>query len=291
MRFLLAFLMFTPLFAQENINNEIFVFNLLADHDSIKLGEGMNISKNPGYDNQPSFYSSDTLIYSRTRNGQTDIAGYSISNSEQFWFSDTRMGSEYSPQRIPHSRDLAAVRLDTTGLQLLYKYDKITGNSRVLLPDLKVGYFFYFDESTLITAVLSGAGMNLVINDLSSGSSEILIESIGRSIHKVPQSNYMSYTIRNEQNDMDLYLLDLEKEKPESFYLCTLSSGVQDYAWLDQNRIIVGKGTEIFVYDMLGDSEWTAITDLVQHGVRNITRIAINEEGNKIALVAETTIK
>ena len=285
MKYLFAFLIFTPLFAQENINNEIFLFNLSPKNLTVE--NGLNITNNPGYDNQPAFYSLDTLIYSGTRNGQTDIAGYSISNSEQFWFSETRIGSEYSPQRIPNSLDVAAVRLDTTGLQLLYKYDISTGHSRVLLPELKVGYFFFNNETTLVTAVLSGTGMDLVINDLSSGSSEILIENIGRSIHKVPQSNYMSYTIRNEQNDLDLYLLDLEKEKPESFFLCTLPPGVQDYAWLDQNKIILGKGTELFVYDMLGDSEWTAITDLADYGLKNISRISINETGNKIALVAE----
>lgn len=288
MKYLFAFFMITSLYGQENINNEIFVFDLCVTNNSINIGNGMNISKNHGYDNQPSFYSSDTLIYSGTRNGQTDIAGYKISTYEKFWLSGTKVGSEYSPQRIPGNKDLAAVRLDTTGLQLLYRYDYDTGNSRILVPELKVGYYFFYSETRLVTAVLSGGnGMNLVLNDLTSGSSEVLIHNIGRSIHKVPQSKYMSYTITNDENDMDLYLMDLEKEEPESFFLCTLPSGVQDYAWLDQNRIILGKGTEIFVYDMLGDSEWTPITDLGKYGFNNITRIAINESGDSIALAAE----
>lgn len=287
MRFLLAFLFFTPLFSQEDINHEIFLFTLSGDNEEIQISNGKNISQNPGYDNQPSFYSSDTLIYSRTRNGQTDIAGYSPAGSKILWFSNTKKGSEYSPQRIAGTSDLAAVRLDTTGLQLLYKYDKSTGESQVLISDQKVGYFFFYNETTLVTAVLSGSGMDLVINELETGSSQVLIKNIGRSIHKVPESNYISYTIRNDQNDMDLYLMDLEKEEPESFFLCTLPDGVQDYAWLDQNRMLLGKGPEIFMYDMLGKSEWTPVTDLSKSGLSNITRITINKTRDKLALAAE----
>ncbi len=285
MKYLFVFLLFSPLYAQEN--HEIFLFDLSTEDNLVHVEKGINISNNPGYDNQPSFYSPDSLIYSRIRNNQTDIAGYSILNSEKFWFSNTWEGSEYSPQRIPGGRDVAAVRLDTTGLQLLYRYNVKTDESKVLLPNLKVGYFFYYNDDTLITAVLSGTGMDLVKNSLKPGSSEVFIKNIGRSIHKVPHSNYMSYTIRNEQNDMDLYLLDLEKEEPDSFFLCTLPSGVQDYAWLDENRIILGKGTEIFVYDMLGISEWIPVIDLAKYGLKNISRITINQTGTRLALAAE----
>lgn len=287
MKFLFVFLMFTPLLAQENINNEIFLFDLVSDYDGVILKNGKNISQNPGYDNQPSFFSNDTILYSGTRNGQTDIAAFSIEKEDIYWLSGTAEGSEYSPQRIPGERDVAAVRLDTTGLQLLYRYQTGTGNSKVLLPDQKVGYYFFYDDTTLITAVLSGTGMDLMKNDLKSGTSEILIRNIGRSIHKIPQSHLISYTILNEQNELDLYLLDLEKEEPESFFLSSLPAGVQDYVWLDQDRILLGKDTEIYMYDMLGDSEWKQVADLSNFGLTNITRISINEAGDKIVLSAE----
>ena len=291
MRFLYFFLMLTPALAQENINNEIFLFDLVQNYDSISLTNGENISHNQGYDNQPSFYSSDTILFSSTRNGQTDIAAFSIKNSIKHWLSSTGHGSEYSPRPIPGESNVAAVRLDTTGLQLLYKYETGTGNSKVFLPDQKVGYYFFYDETTLITAALSGTGMDLMKNDLKTGTSEILIKKIGRSIHKIPQSHLISYTILNEQNELDLYLLDLEKEEPESFFLTSLPAGVQDYSWLDQDRILLGKGSTIFMYDMLGDSEWTQVADLAEYGLDNITRITVNEAGDKVVLVAEIKSK
>lgn len=287
MRLLIAFLIFTPILAQENINNEIFLFDLALKYDSLELGNGQNISKNPGYDNQPSFYSNDTILYAATRDGQTDIIGFSVNKSNKFWLTNTKQGSEYSPKGFPGSENIAAVRLDTSGLQRLYKYEWDTGKSQTILPDQKVGYYFFYDENILITATLSGTGLDLVLNDLNTGSTRVLIKNIGRSIHKIPDSNLISYTILNEQNELDLYLLDLEKDEPESFFLNSLPAGVQDYAWLDQDRILIGNGSRIFIYDMLGDSEWTLVSDLSNYGLTNITRISINEAGDKIVLAAE----
>jgi hypothetical protein len=109
--------------AQNPANTEIFLFDIDKKNQKITIENGENISQNPGYDNQPSFYSGDTLIYSKNRDKQTDIAGFSIKESGSFWMNNTGAGSEYSPQRIPGTMDVAAVRLDTTGLQLLYNYN------------------------------------------------------------------------------------------------------------------------------------------------------------------------
>src|SRR5690606_4092328 len=171
--------------------------------------------------------------------------------------------------------------------QLLYRYEMGKEKSEPLLADQKVGYYFFYDENTLLTVVLSGMGLDLVLNDLETKTSRVLIKNTGRSIHKIPQSNLISYTILNDQNEHDLYLLDIEKEEPESFFLSSLPTGVQDYVWLDQDRILLGKGSQLFLYDMLGDSEWIQVLDLSNYGLTNITRISINEAGDQLVLAAE----
>lgn len=289
MKWLLLFLLNLPVLAQETPNTEIFLFDITSAENQFKVTTGENISLNDGYDNQPSFYSENVLIYARTRNGQTDIAGYKLDESDNFWISNTTTGSEYSPQRIRSSKDVAAVRLDTTGLQLLYQYDRETGESFVLLPDLKVGYFAFFNEKILLTTVLTESGMDLVLNDLEKKISDTLVRRVGRSVHKIPETGSMSYTVVNEEKNLDLYLLDLVGEKPESFFLCTLPEGVQDYTWLDNDRIILGKGSKLYLYDILGESKWVPIADLSEYKLDNITRLDINEEGTKLVFAAETT--
>lgn len=288
MKIFILLLLSFPLLAQNPVNTEIFLFDIHKTEQDLTFENGRNISLNPGYDNQASFYSGDTLIYSKTRLAPgTDIAGISLNNSENFWKSNTNVGSEYSPQRIPGSKDLAAVRLDTTGLQLLYKYDWETGKSSVLVPDYKVGYFAFLNKDKILSAVLTDTLMDLVLYDLKNDSGKIIDTRVGRPIHKIPGIQSMSYTVLNEQNKLDVYILDLEEEEPKKYYLTTLPEGINDYAWLDENRILLGKGSELLLYDLLGKSEWTKIANLSGYQLQNITRIAVNMDATKMALAAE----
>ncbi|NNK10426.1 MAG: hypothetical protein HKP08_03705, partial [Flavobacteriaceae bacterium] len=72
--FLILSLATTSVLAQAN--TEVFLLTLKKTGDNIQLGPPKNISNNPGYDNQPSFYNDNLLLFSSTRNGQTDIAAY-----------------------------------------------------------------------------------------------------------------------------------------------------------------------------------------------------------------------
>ena len=290
MKFFWIILFYLPAMAQNLPETEIYLFELVSSSDSLSFKNGKNISKNKGYDNQPSFYSNDSLIYARTRNGQTDIAGYHPEISENFWISHTKIGSEYSPKKIPNSTSVAAVRLDTTGLQRLYKYEIKSGESRELIPELKVGYFTFLDSHSLIASVLTGSHMDLVLYDLEKNTSQTIATNAGRSLHKVPGTASMSYTVVNEEGNLDLYLLDFREGEPSSFFICTLPAGAQDYVWLDRDRILLGSGNQLFLYNILGRTEWTAVADLSEYGLENITRMALNEKGTLLAIVAEPVV-
>ena len=55
---------------------------------------------------------------------------YNIQDSTKIFLNDTPNGGEYSPQRIPQSNNISAVRLDDTGLQ------------RFLIIPPRLGQFF-----------------------------------------------------------------------------------------------------------------------------------------------------
>lgn len=287
MKYYLIILLYLPSMAQIPPETEIFLFDLKVTIDSVSVENGRNISNNAGYDNQPSFLSNDKLLYTKTRNDQTDITLNNTEDYKENWISHTVVGSEYSPKGIPGTNYIAAVRLDTTGLQRLYKYDQESGESSVLLPDSKVGYFAYFNEYKLLTSVLVSSGMNLVLHDLEKETEKTLVTGAGRSLQKVPGTESMSYTVLNEENDWDLYLLDQKDGETSSFFICTLPAGVQDLTWLDRDRIVLGNGSKLFLYNILGDTEWTEVADLSEYKIQNITRVAVNETRTKLAIVAE----
>lgn len=281
--FLLIIIATIPIFAQEN--TEIYVFDIAPSYAGIEFLNARNISNNEGYDNQPSFISNESVIFAGNNDGQTDISEYNLTSDLQKWVNSKTEGGEYSPQKFPSNNDVAAVRLDTDGLQRLYSYDVKTGNSTEIIEDLQVAYFAFYNDKKMLATVLNGDKLDLVMIDLPAKSVDTLFYNAGRSLQKVPKTNSMSYSLVNEEGNLDLYLLDMNSY--ESFFVCELPIGIQDYVWINETQILVGSGSRLYMYDTLGGSEWNRVASLEEYGIKTITRMAISPNGKKLALVVE----
>ncbi len=275
----------TTLFTFAQVNTEVYVFDIAPAYEGLQLLNAWNISNNPGYDNQPSFISNETLVFAANNNGQTDISEYNLATKLQNWVNQETKGGEYSPQKFPSSDDLAAVRLDPDGKQRLYKYDSETGNSSEIVPDLQVAYFAFYNDSKVLATVLDDEYMSLVMIDLPNNKADTLFYKAGRSLQKVPKTKTMSYTLVNEQGNLDLYLLDMDSY--ESFFVTELPIGLEDYVWINDTQVLVGSGSKLFMYDTLGEPEWNSVASLDEYGIKNISRMAISPNGQKLAMVVE----
>ena len=125
-------------FSQTDV--DVFVMDFTLDDQVMNISGLKNISNNPGYDSQPFFTNNKQLLYAGTQNGQTDIVMYDLTTNTSNVINTTTPGGEYSPKQIPGSKDIAAVRLDTNGLQRLYSYNQTDiprGASRMLLDTLE----------------------------------------------------------------------------------------------------------------------------------------------------------
>ncbi len=282
--FKLFFLFFMgSLFAQEN--SQIFLFDIEPIYEGLQLSNMQTISEKEGYNNQPSFQSNKFILFAGNNEGQSDIAQYNIESRTRLWYNvPTVEGGEYSPQKFPTSNDVAAVRLDKDGLQRLYKYSFETRKPSVLFKDTQVAYFAFYNDNQLLGTVLSGDQMDLVTMNISEKKVDTLLRNVGRSIHKVPKSDYMSYTVFNEQKNLDVYLLDMKTK--ESFFVCEMPIGLQDYVWFNENQILAGSGTKLWMYDTLGPPEWNEVANLTEFYIKNPTRMAISPDGKHIAIVA-----
>ncbi|ARV10974.1 hypothetical protein BTO09_00850 [Gilvibacter sp. SZ-19] len=277
---LLAILSTTVAFSQTN--PDVFIANIDSDEEKTTISGLTNLSNDPGYDNQPSFGTDHLLLFAGNNDGQTDIFQMHSRTGRKMLAGGSRAGGEYSPQLTPDGRGIAAVRLDTTGLQRLYIYDKM-GDSTVLIPDLMVAYYTFFDANQIVGCYIEDESLNLFVHKLDEAKTYTLLKDVGRSFHKVPGQNSVSYTVTNEQDQQDVYLLDMETL--ESFFVTQLPIGVNDYAWLDDSRIVVGSKSSLFVYDTFDKKDWVKLADLDASVITDISRIAVNPSGNKIALV------
>jgi len=61
-------------------------------------------------------------------------------------------------------------------------------------------------------------------------------------------------------------------------------NGSEDMAWLPTGQAIMGSGSQVYVWNQ---EQWQLLMDLSSAGVTNITRLAVNKKGEKLALVGE----
>lgn len=267
-------------------STEVYVMDLKFDYNIFEISNFENISNNKGYDNQPSFYSNDIIAYARNNEKATDIALYSLSGKEIIWQNNQTNGGEYSPTKIPNSKHIAAVRLDSSGLQRLYKYHYKTKESSLLINDLQVAYYAFYNHKTLVASVLSGSNLDLVVSNFTKNKVDTILTKVGRSIHKVPNTkNTMSYTVVNEEKNMDIYQLDMDSL--ESFFVAQLPIGIQDHIWLDEATMLIGSNDKLYLLDLFGNGDWKLVADLSNHHIKEISRLAISPDKSKLAIVAE----
>lgn len=251
----------------------------------VDISDFRNLSNNEGYDNQPSFYDNNSIVFAYTRNGNTDIMIASIHSKILASHFRPTEGGEYSPQLIPGNQKISAVRLDKDGTQRLYEYTPGQEIAKVVVEDLQVAYYKYYGPNEILTSVLSDDRLDLVLANLKTTRVDTLVENSGRSIHTIPNAEEMSYTIVNDEGNYDIYRLDMLTH--ESFFVAQLPIGIQDHIWLNNSKLLCGSSDKLYLYDLLGSGDWMEVADLSVYRIKDITRLAISPDGTKLALVAE----
>lgn len=284
MRLLITTLLLFSFTVYGQSDTEVYLFDLTTNSSGTQLSEQRNISNNTGYDNQPSFYNDNQVLFASTRNGQTDIASYNVRDAKIAWINDTGFGSEYSPTKIPGQKAVSAIRLDTTGLQRLYRYDFKTGSSEVLIKDLVIGYHVWFNDHIILSAVLADGGLDLVRSNLKDGTNVTLQKNIGRSLHKIPNTQLISY-VSKENDDWEIKSIDPMSGATEK--IVGIGKENEDYCWLINGTIVRGYKNYLLKYDPKIDSRWTPLKVFTDPNIWNISRVATNSISTKLVLVSE----
>ena len=265
-------------------NTEVFLFDIESSNQTINITNGKNISNNEGYDNQPSFLNDNRLLFASTRNGQTDIAQYFINYKSKVWINFTE-GGEYTPLKIPNKNAVSAVRLDKDGKQRLYTYNLSNGESTELINELVVAYYTWSDDNTVVSAVIEGEQLNLFSTNISAGTSRKYATNVGRSFHKIPGSNLVSFISKEKTNQWQIK--SVNPSTGETKLIANTLEGVEDICWLDNKTIITAKGSKMYKLTLNKDNNWKEIIDLSSYGITSITRMTVNPSMNKLAIAAD----
>lgn len=286
MRKLMKYILFLALCYSGSIlaqsNTEIYVMDI-QHKDSIKLKNVENISNNEGYDSQPFFLNNSDLTYAGTRNGQTEIIR--ISKGIATVFNAPTAGGEYSPQPIPRAQAVSAVRLDTNGYQRLYRYDLNKRVSSELVKNAVVAYYTWADDNTIVAASIVENNLNLGIHSIKEGTSEDLGINVGRSFHKIPQTDLISFIDKSQKQ---WFVKSIHPKTKEIKVIASLIQGSEDICWLADGSLLLAKENTIFKYDTTS-KRWKAFHSFLDDNLSAITRIASSPDGKKLAIVSEVS--
>ena len=131
----------------------------------------------------------------------------------------------------------SAIRLDLDGLQRLYAYDLKTGEPKILLDDLKVGYHVWYNGYIIVCTVLVEDRMDLVVSNLKDGSNRTFQKNVGRSLLKIPNTELISY-ISKENGRLEIKSLDPVSGATKKITDAYKRS--EDICWLDDGSILTG---------------------------------------------------
>ncbi|SDS65660.1 hypothetical protein SAMN04515667_2671 [Formosa sp. Hel1_31_208] len=274
-------LCFSVCFAQSN--TEIFLFDLETSATQIELNNGQNISNNLGYDNQPSFLNDRYILFASTRNEQTDIAKYDMRYGSKSWLNFTE-GGEYTPLKVPNKDEVSAVRLDKDGKQRLYGYTMSNGESTELIADLVVAYYTWFDDHTVVSAVIEGDDLNLYVSNVLDGRSRKYATKVGRSFHKIPNSNLVSFISKANET---WQIKSLNPLTGVTKVIANTIEGVEDICWLNNKTILSGQNNVLYKLTLQRDNNWKEVANLSRNSISKITRLATNADASKLLIAGD----
>lgn len=269
--------------ATSQTGSEIFLFDVKSKKGNITLYNPQNITNHKGYDNQPSFHRTEPLVYysSFNEDGRSDIRFYNFKTKETSNLTQTQE-REYSPTVTPDGKYISCIIQRDNNAQDLGMYPLAGGPPAVVIGNLIVGYHVWMDANRILLFVL-GTPLTLRIYDLETEQDKIVAENIGRSVHKIPTKNAMSFVKKTTETEWSVMQLDNDTGAIAKL-LDTLPQR-EDLCWTPDGKIIMSDGTKLLIADPFGDKQWKEITLPTEANLKGITRLAMNVKGDKLAVV------
>ncbi|MFN3839259.1 MAG: TolB family protein [Cyclobacteriaceae bacterium] len=279
---LLIYFITTVGYPQQPPGTDIYLFDLKKKKGAIILSNPKNITARPGYDNQPFFHPDKPILYyaSADDEGRTDILQYNYESGTTRRLTETPE-REYSPTVTPDKNFISCIIQRDNGAQDLGKYPIDGGDPVVLINNLTVGYHAWVDHRRVLTFVLPQP-FTLQLIDVETGKTNLLAENIGRSLHKIPREEAMSFV--QQQPDKTWAIKKLNTSDLSMSNLVVLTTETEPLlAWMPDGTLLRSMVLEIYAMKPGKDKVWKKVD--LQLALKGITRMAVNLKGDKMAVV------
>ncbi len=277
-------------------STDIFVVSWQSTDGEVPMvGSVTRVTDRDGYDNQPAFLppvgdqAPELAFTSANASGSTEILVHSLEDGA----TDTLISTpqkEYSPTQVPGSTAISVIRDYGNQRQELWRFD-ISGElpardgagAKHLLPDINpIGYHVWTTDGRLLLFVL-GDPPTLRLAKPGPGSGTVLAENPGRALKRIPGSDRLAFVHKVAANEWWITSVDLESRKLERLF--TTVEGSEDFAIAPDGAFWMAKDSHLYRRSP-GDDAWQTVADLAASGIGGITRLAWDQKGERLAVVA-----
>ena len=268
---------------------DIWLGALARSGGSLGVADLEQATDRAAYDNQPSFLLDGSAILHTAafERRQTEVmriavtAG-AVAPGEQL--THTGEASEFSPVQIPGQESFSAIH-EVRGKQYLWRYD-LSGAAvgPIFATAEPVGYHAWANERVVVMFIL-GSPPTLQVGDAMTGEIRIVARNPGRSIHRIPGAEAISFVRKVE--DGEWWIERLDPQSGAAVRIARTLPGREDYAWTPEGEILMGDGSRLFAWSE--GSDWQEIADFEEQGLEGISRLAVSPDGTRIAIVANRT--
>lgn len=276
--------------AQAPAGTDIYLIALSMRDTIVVVGAPLNVTARPGYDNQPSFTPDGrALLYTSIRaDAQADIYRYDLATRTSTRVTATAE-SEYSGTVMPGGHRVSVIRVEADSAQRLWSFGLDGTDPRLVLPGIRpVGYHAWANDSVLALFVL-GSPATLQVANARTGTARVVARGIGRSIHRIPRTESISFV--EKQSDSVWVIRRLDPATDAITTLVRTRPRVEDYAWAPDGSLYMAEGNRLFRWKSFagstGDaSEWKEVAVFTEPGMQRMSRLAVSPAGDWLAVVA-----
>jgi hypothetical protein len=265
-------------------STDIWLAHLVIKEDGVTVNDLRNVTDRDGYDNQPSFSPDGSSLYyaSAVDSTQTEIFRYGIESGLSIRLTNTLQASEFSPTFIP-GQDAFSVTHEAQDLQHLWRYGSDGQEIGPILGTARPLGYHAWANNELVAMFILGDPATLVIGNALTGELRTVAERPGRSIHRIPGTEQISFV--RKVSDDEWWIERLNPLTAVSERLTRTLPGREDYAWTPDGGILMADGQTLHLWKPgLG---WQNIADLSGEVSGDISRMAVSQDGTFIAMVTD----
>jgi Tol biopolymer transport system component len=269
---------------------DIYLLSLAGGIASMKDATPLPVSTAPGYDNQPMFSpDGGRVLFAANRDGrQIDIFVFERAGSRVSQLTETAENENsptYLPAGLGDPGGFSVVRTELDKTQRLWRFDARGRDPQLVLTDIKPVGYHAWPNAEIVALFVLGPPSTLQIANVATGKAEIAADDIGRSLHRIPGTRFVSFVHREVSGEFWVKQIEIPSKKIEPLVKAVESSSERDMAWMpDGKTILMSGGTRIFSWTR-GAAGWTEVFDAAPHGLGAVSRLAVSPKGDAIAIV------